>query len=756
MRQVLTEKARFGYSRETAHSDTVLDRQLTLHFHISTNSRRENSSSWGETPFVEALSRALNRQGADATLFFRGEEPRLSSGENVVLRIVGPHLDEPVAGLPNLLWIINPLNFLITRLIRRYQGVFCASHILAEQLGQADVNADFLLQATEIEWFHPDKRPPDAKRIPILFVGGYAERARRETVLDAIDAGFEVEVWGPGWDGIIPKKMWHGKHLSYDELAAKYACADIILNAHMNGMAKQGIMNNRTFDGIASGAVVISDKVVGFEDLRLPELVQVTSKDELANALRQTLDAGSPSHETRLARHQKMLEHHSFDASASQLIKAAETVLRSGETASPVFCPRPDGAPVHRCLGAPSGTAPTQHDAMQIAATEILAIASALEVPGSTFAPAEQSPAETELIHPLMADLREMHAIALNPDQHDLPQALTGPVTHARRVDDAFKSEVFSGLLAKASNRDIYLQRIMTNTPVWLNSEGEFDRELQKRHVRLSPRKQSVKLNKPVGVFLHLYYDELAEAFAERLSLIDAPLHLYISTDTVEKSERLRAAFPNADIRIMPNRGRDIYPKFFGFRDVYPNHDIVLHLHGKKSAHFDKLDQWLGHILECLLPSGEEINRLLSYFQNIPSLGMVAPVPFQNVLPAAHWGTNFAIARELAHRLDLQDPLPDDSHLRFPVGSMFWARVKAIQPLVDLGLEPGHFPPEAGQVDGTLSHAIERMAGVVTVASGHRILSVSGENVDLYKKYQYRFRNNGELRVALENGTFDG
>lgn len=691
-----------------------------------------------------------------ATLFFRGEEPALSANENVVLRIVGPHLDEPVVGLPNLLWIINPLNFLITRLIQRYQAVFCASHILAHQLGQADINAAFLLQATEIEWFHPDKRPPEAKRIPILFVGAHAERARRQTVLDAIDAGFEVEVWGPGWDGIIPERMWHGKHLSYDDLAAKYACADIILNAHMNGMAKQGIMNNRSFDGIASGAIVISDKVAGFEDLGLPELVQVTSKAELEEALNQALGAGSPDGGTRLARHQKMVEHHSFDATAGQLIKAAHAVLQSGKTALPVFSPRQGGKPVNLRLGPLNSIAPTQHDAMQIAAAEILAISSALEVPGSLVLPRQEPQSEPGIIHPLMADLREMQAISLVPDQRALANTLKGPVTHARRVDDAFKSEVFSGLLAKTSNRDTYLQRIMTNTPVWLNSEGEFDRELQKRHVCLSPRKHSVKIDRPIGVFLHLYYDELAGAFAERLALIDAPVHLYISTDTSEKADRLRAAFPNADIRIMANRGRDIYPKFYGFRDAYPNHDIVLHLHGKKSAHFTKLDQWLAHILDCLLPSGEEINRLLSYFQNIPSLGMVAPVPFQNVLPAAHWGTNFAIVRELAHRLDLQDPLPDDSHLRFPVGSMFWARVKAVQPLVDLALEPGHFPPEAGQVDGTLSHAIERMAGVVTVASGHRILAVSGKNVDLYKKYQYRFKNNGDLRLALENGTFDG
>jgi hypothetical protein len=46
--------------------------------------------------------------------------------------------------------------------------------------------------------------------------------------------------------------------------------------------------------------------------------------------------------------------------------------------------------------------------------------------------------------------------------------------------------------------------------------------------------------------------------------------------------------------------------------------------------------------------------------------------------------------------------------LELPSGSMFWFRTKALRGLFDIGLDAYHFDAEAGQVDGTLAHAIER------------------------------------------------
>ena len=299
------------------------------------------------------------------------------------------------------------------------------------------------------------------------------------------------------------------------------------------------------------------------------------------------------------------------------------------------------------------------------------------------------------------------------------------------------------------------LNRILGNEPLWAHGPEGFTRDGGKVAVRLRPRKQLRDPARPIGVFVHLYYDELTPVFAERLAHVAVPYRLYVSTDSDEKAARIRSHLPGADVRVFANRGRDIWPKLFGFADAHDRHDIVLHLHGKRSLHSGRLDEWLSHVFDCLVGSEAEVSRVLSFFDLIPRLGMVVPVTFRGVLGAAHWGANRDIARELARRMSLADPLPGNDALRFPVGSMFWARSAAIRPLLDLKLPQAAFPPEAGQVDGTLAHAIERMLGVTCRATGHHILPVVGAGVKLYRKHQFPFTSNRDLREALAKGVFD-
>jgi hypothetical protein len=726
---------------------------------LSINATRSNQNSWGDTQYAEGLARAIRQfPGCDAALLFRGERPKAVDRPAVLLRILGPHLEEPVAGLPNMLWLISPPNLAPLPMLARYQAIFCGSRLLTTHLRENGLQAEYLPQATETAHFHPSRQLTDQPEIPLAFVGGYAARAGRRIVLDAVEAGFEPQIWGPRWKGVVPESLWRGERLDYDQLAQVYARARVILNSHMENMAHMGFMSNRSYDALASGARVVSDRVMGVDPAEWPGIRFVTVRIALEVELNRIFSAPPLTMAERVAQHEGMSEAHGFGARAAVILETARRLLTEGCCASPAFRPNADAAqtPVPP-LCDPAASGPGSVVAMRAAAEQIIEIARFLETAGEVRPLAPKPAARQGVIHPLMADLREMQQIALAGSAGVQRDRIETLVARARRIAELPEGPTLPlGGRIPMAEQDMLMVRIMHNEPLWSHGPDGFRRDGGKISLRLWPRKQPPAMADEIGVFLHLYYDDLAPAFAKRLQNINTSFRLYVSTDSETKAARIRESLPQAEIRVLPNRGRDIWPKLYGFGDAHKQHKIVLHLHGKKSPHWDRLDDWLVHILDCLIGSADEVNRILSFFATIPQLGMVTPVPFRNVLGAAHWGANRDIARELAYRMQLRQPLPDDNDLRFPVGSMFWARTAALRPLLDLDLQPTHFPPEARQVDGTLAHAIERMLGVVCKDTGHRLLPVAGADSHLHVKHRHSFDSNGALREALASGVFDG
>src|SRR5690606_6774052 len=57
----------------------------------------------------------------------------------------------------------------------------------------------------------------------------------------------------------------------------------------------------------------------------------------------------------------------------------------------------------------------------------------------------------------------------------------------------------------------------------------------------------------------------------------------------------------------------------------------------------------------------------------------------------------------------------------FVAGSMFWCRLEALRPLLDGHLEDWEFESEAGQLDGTFAHAIERVISLCVRDAGYAV-----------------------------------
>lgn len=725
-----------------------------LHFHISISARRVNSAGWGDLPYAEDLARALEAEGHRATLFFRGEQPPLTGTRDVILRIAGPYVEDPIEGLPNLLWIISPPNIAPLGLLRRFQYIFSASPPATTAYRRAGLPIETLHQSTDPQRFFPDVQDMDKPELGIVFVGAHAPRAPRGLVRSALDQGYDVHVWGPGWDGIVPQHLWHGTRINPEEVPALYARTRIILNSHMPSMAAHGMMSNRTFDALSAGAAVISDHVP--EDIIgvLPGLSRANTPPDLKAQLDAALQAPT-SDAVRAARHDAIAANFSFAARARRFIEVAETCLAQRHCAPPAAKAR-GGLPIPITLSDPCGSPPEcpEDEAMLAAADEVLRLASVLLDPALPEIKHPAPPTAGGLIHPMSADLRKAQELLAAPASADRDSTAQHLARRARRAKEVLTADDLPfGLRGREAQRPFLATRAMRGAPYYLNRPEGHSRDALKSHVALWPRRATPEPNRPIGVFLHLYYAELAETFAPRLARIAAPYQLYVSTDTDDKIDLIRQHLPDAVIRKFANRGRDIYPKFYGFRDAYDAHDIVLHLHGKRSAHSGQLDDWLQHILDALLPAPSEINRILSFFQTLPMLGIVAPAYFKIILDAAHWGDNRSIAKEIARRLDPSPRLPANDALRFPAGSMFWARTKALRPLIDLDLCAGNFPMERGQIDGTLAHAIERMIGVAAATHGYQMISVAPERSHHLRGHRLSFKSNKDLRAYLETDT---
>ena len=231
-----------------------------------------------------------------------------------------------------------------------------------------------------------------------------------------------------------------------------------------------------------------------------------------------------------------------------------------------------------------------------------------------------------------------------------------------------------------------------------------------------------------VAVIGHLFYPEIAAELLTYLANIPGDADLYLSTDTEAKRALLHAATSGwdrgtVDLRVMPNRGRDIAPKLVGFASAHAGYDLVLHVHSKRSDHTGFLAPWRRFLYETLLGSPATVASIMDAFARLPRLGMLAPLHYEGIRRWIGWNGNLPQARALAERMGVS--IQPGRALDFPSGSMFWARPAALAPLLDLGLGFGDFPEEGGQEDHTTAHAIERLFFYSCERSGHDWLKIA-------------------------------
>jgi len=229
------------------------------------------------------------------------------------------------------------------------------------------------------------------------------------------------------------------------------------------------------------------------------------------------------------------------------------------------------------------------------------------------------------------------------------------------------------------------------------------------------------------AVIFHLFYPELWEEIRQYLDNLQGDFDLFVSipTEVGFDPQRIIDHYPNAYIYHCPNRGRDIAPFLRLFSLVERSgYEYVCKLHTKRSLHREDGELWRTEIYQELLGSPAAINDIKQKLSR-DDVGLIGPK--DHILSSQYFmGGNEHLITKLAKELNLDYR---GEYFTFIAGSMFWFKPQAISRILNLNLSEEDFPVEAGQIDATLAHALERLIGLLAYKSKLKILQ-TGEWTD--------------------------
>lgn len=253
----------------------------------------------------------------------------------------------------------------------------------------------------------------------------------------------------------------------------------------------------------------------------------------------------------------------------------------------------------------------------------------------------------------------------------------------------------------------------------------------QKRIVFIESKKRQFRPSINAAFALHIYYPEFVSKAEALVGRSPEGSHFYFSTSNEEIRQKLLDKFSgNSDVRLTPNIGRNFGPLLVEFGAELMKHDVVFHLHSKRSLHSNSVTaaEWGDMLWSSLSASQNTIDRILWLFEDNPKLGIVYPDVTKFVRKSNFsWTLNYAQAKRWLNNNKFDIPADPIS---FPAGGMAAFRTAAISQLLQQDWAYSDFPPELGQVDGTTQHMVERLLGVLPLLNGfeHGVYSPSADN----------------------------
>ncbi|MCL2687121.1 MAG: glycosyltransferase [Methanobrevibacter sp.] len=279
---------------------------------------RENEAKrWGDYHFALALKKEF-RKKYHSTKIFSLKRWYDEDYSDIIIVLRGLSKYETNSKQFNIMWNISHPDLISIDELNDYDHVFISSNKFAEEINKkTNVPVSPLLQCTDTDLFFPEES--DEYKHELLFVGN-SKNTYRQIIKDLLPIDYEFGLYGKWWERFIPKKYITGGFIPNNELHKAYSSCKILLNDHWKDMAKNGFISNRIFDGFASGAFIISDKVEGVKELFGETLPTYSSREELHKLIDYYMENEQKRKEKAKTGREIVLNNHTFAKRTEEIL----------------------------------------------------------------------------------------------------------------------------------------------------------------------------------------------------------------------------------------------------------------------------------------------------------------------------------------------------------------------------------------------------------------------------------------------------
>ncbi len=308
----------FGGHAASPSPDVVVRpiQDMAIRIKISTPNLKE-APMWGDYHFANSLAAAFERIGHHAGVDTADAWYAQSGQEDVVLTIRGRHRVRIDRSKINIMWIISHPDRIPEAEFADYDHVAVASDVYAAELRARGLpSVSVLHQATDATLFRHD---PGLARLPACLFVGSSRKEYRTMVKWCVQRDIPLELYGGGWEGVLPDGAVRGTSVANADLASFYGSHLMLLNDHWDSMRENGFLSNRLFDGSAVATPILTDPVAGLADVFGDTINEAGDIDRFAAIVDDCLKDPAPYLERAERARDIVLGAHTFDHRAREL-----------------------------------------------------------------------------------------------------------------------------------------------------------------------------------------------------------------------------------------------------------------------------------------------------------------------------------------------------------------------------------------------------------------------------------------------------